>query len=104
MRRRGFLKTLLGAALVPIVGKAVPTKLKVHGINAAGNACVEEMASNVGFGLCPVKAEGSIADYDLLPSKRWVSHQAIENGVWDNVNKRYLAQRDDMVLLEYDET
>ncbi len=104
MRRRGFLKGLFGAALVPIVGKdrdGISLMSIPH--PPAGNACVEDMASNVGFGLCPVKREGGTYDLDPLPSKRWVSHQSIENGVWDNVNKRYLAQRDDMVLLEYDE-
>ena len=95
MRRRGFLKTLLGAALVPIVGKAATRpKPYVHSCDPGD--------LQAGFGLAPVKPEGTAALFDPLPSKRWVSHQAIENGVWDRVNKRYLAERDDMVLVEYD--
>lgn len=104
MKRRGFLKGLFGAALVPIVGKdrdgislmSIPhPHLNEQNIE---NACAD-MSS--GFGLSPVRAEGAAVPFDLLPSKRWVSHQALENGMWDRVNKVYLAERDDMVLLEF---
>lgn len=66
MRRRGFLKGLFGAALVPIVGKgdgvslmSIPhPHLNERNIE---NACAD--MSN-GFGLAPLKREGDIVAYD----------------------------------------
>ena len=91
MRRRGFLKGLFGAALVPIVGKGDGVSLMSIPHPPAGNACVEEMASNVGFGLAPVRPEGATVPFDPMPSKRWVSHQSLENEVWEVTDKRVLA-------------
>ena len=71
MKRRGFLKGLFGAALVPIVGKGDGVSLMSipHPHLPAGNACVEDMASNVGFGLAPVRAEGAVVPFDPLPDR-----------------------------------
>ena len=70
MKRRGFLKGLFGAALVPVVGKGDGVSLMSIPHPPAGNACVEEMVSDVGFGLAPVKREGGIAHVDFIKQLR----------------------------------
>ena len=101
MRRRGFLKGLFGAATVAAVGKGDGVELTSIAHPYVGNECAEDMVC--GFGLAPVRREGSTLEYEheVLRSKRWVSHQALENEVWEVTDKRVLAVRDDMVLIEY---
>ncbi len=95
MKRRGFLKGLFGAALVPIVGKAATRpKPYVHSCDPGD--------LQAGFGLAPLKREGSVVGFDPMPSKRWVTRQALEDGPWPRFNPVALAEREDMILVEYD--
>jgi len=69
MLRRKFLKLLGGAAVVPLIPRTTSAPRLLH--DAAHHDLTE------GFGLAPIKAEGSKVAFDPMPGQ-WLSEASLE--------------------------